>query len=164
MENLMRITSEFREIDMQLKLKEGQDVWVNEYQHRGDYVEGDKVWFQPLNGNAWIGPAAVVCQQGQSVYLHTHSDLKKIAACRVKPFELIDQDEDSVLEKKKELMTKDGLEDVESLYSDLKNDGVSDNCLKMAQSISFSEFCTYNVEIPLSEHWRPEQMLQREQK
>ena len=75
---------------MRQKLKECQDVRVNEYQHRGNYVEGDKVWFQPLNRNAWIGLAAVMCQQGQSVYLHTQGDLKKIAACRVKPFELID--------------------------------------------------------------------------
>ena len=61
MENLMNITSEFRESDMRRKLKECQSVRVNEYQHRGSYL-GDKVFFQPLNGNAWIGPAVVVCQ------------------------------------------------------------------------------------------------------
>ena len=54
----------------------------------------------------------VVCQRGQSVYLHTHSDLKKIAACRVKPFELVDQDEESA---SKEVMLEDGLKDVENL-------------------------------------------------
>ena len=75
-------------------------------------LKGDKVWFQPLNGNAWLEPAAVVCQQGQIVYLHTHGDLKKIAACLVKPYELIDQDEDPALGK--EVITKDGLENVES--------------------------------------------------
>ena len=89
------------------------------------------------------------------MYLHTHGDLKKIAACRVKPFELIDRDKDSALEKK-EVMTKDGLEDVKSLYSDMKTDGVGAPYLKMAQNVSFSEFCTYTIELPLSEHWRPE--------
>ena len=53
-------------------------------------------------------------------------------------------------------MTKDGLKDVESLFSDMKNDGVGANYLKMAQSVSFSKFATYTVELPLSEYWRPE--------
>ena len=125
MEKLMRIKSEFCESDMSRKLRDCQDVCVNEYQHRGNYNKGDKVWFQPLN--VWLRPAAVVCQQGKSVYLHTHSDLKKIAACNVKPYQLIDRDEDSALEKKKEVMTEDGLEDVESLYSDLRIDDVGAN-------------------------------------
>ena len=112
-------------------MKECQDVHVSEYQHRGNYIEGDKVWFQPLNGNAWLRPAVVVCQQGQSVYIHTHGDMKKIAACRVKPFELIDRDEDSALEKK-EVMTKDSFKDVKSLYTDMKTDGVGAGYLKMA--------------------------------
>ena len=76
---------------MRKKLKDCQDVRIRDYQHCKDYVEGDKVCFQPLNGNAWIGPAMVVTQRGQSVYLHTHSDLKKIAACRVKPYELVNR-------------------------------------------------------------------------
>ena len=71
---------------MRKKIKDCQNLRVRNYQHRKKYVEGDKVWYQPLNGNAWMGPALVVTQRGQSVYLHTHGDLKKIAACRVKPF------------------------------------------------------------------------------
>ena len=50
------------ESDMRRKLKECQDICVQEYQHRGNYAEGDKVWFQPLNGNTWLGLATVVCQ------------------------------------------------------------------------------------------------------
>ena len=53
-------------------------------------------------------------------------------------------------------MLKDGLEDVENLYTDFKNDSVGASYLKMAQSVSFSEFCTYTIELPISEHWRPE--------
>ena len=96
MENQMRIMAEFRESDMRMKLKDCQNVQIQNYQHRRNYVEGDKVWFQQLNGNAWIGPALVVTQRGQSVYLHTHGDLKKIAACRVKPYELIHTEECSM--------------------------------------------------------------------
>ena len=80
MENLIKIMSKFWDSDMRRKLKECQNVWVYEYQHRGNYVEGDKVWNQPLNRNAWLGPALVVSQRGQSVYLHNHRDLKNIAS------------------------------------------------------------------------------------
>ena len=54
------------------------------------------------------------------------------------------------------MKAQDVLEDVESLYSDMKTDGARAGYLKMAQSVSFSEFCTYTIELPLSEHWRPE--------
>ena len=49
MENLMRITSDLRESDMRKKLQDCQNLRVRDYQHRKNYVEGDKVWFQPLN-------------------------------------------------------------------------------------------------------------------
>ena len=88
---------------------------VRDYQHRRDYVEGDKVWFQPFNENAWIGPPLVVTKRGQSVYLHTHGDLKKIAACRVKPYELVNTDKNT--HNTKEGMKEDGLEDIDNLYS-----------------------------------------------
>ena len=81
LENLMKITSKFRESDMTKKFNECQKVRVHAYQHQDNNIEGNKVWFQCLHGNAWLGPAAVVCQRGQSLYLHTHSVLKKIAAC-----------------------------------------------------------------------------------
>ena len=64
MENLMKITSEFWESDITKKLKECQDVQVYEYQHWDNYLEGDKVWYQPLIGKAWLGPALVVTQRG----------------------------------------------------------------------------------------------------
>ena len=52
-------------------------------------MEGDKVWFQPLNGNSWLGPVAVLCQRGQSVWLHANGDVKKVA---VKPCKLVDRE------------------------------------------------------------------------
>ena len=61
-------------------------------QHLINYVEGDKVWYQPLNGNAWLGPAAVLFLLGQSVWLHSHGDVRKVATCHVKPYKLLDRD------------------------------------------------------------------------
>ena len=151
---------------MRQKLKDCQNIWVPGYQHREDYIEGDKVWFQPLNGNAWIGPALVVTQRVQSVYLHTHGDLKKIAACRVKPYELVERQEQTTsTEKNKEVMLEDGLEDVENLYTEQLNkyyytekDNKQNNNskIKTLQTISLADTCIYTVELPTSEHWRPE--------
>ena len=92
MENLTQTVSEFREADMRKKLKECQDYRIPAYIHQRNYVEGDKVWYQPLNGNAWFGPAAVLCQRGATVWLHSQGDIKKVAASRVKPYDLVEED------------------------------------------------------------------------
>ena len=82
----MRITPEFRDLDIRKKLKDCQDVRIR------------------------------VTKRGQSVYLHTHGDKKKIAACRVKPFELVNFDKDTL--KIKEVMKEDGLENIDNLYTE----------------------------------------------
>ena len=56
----------------------------------------------------------------------------------------------------REVVLEDGLEDRENLYTDLKDDIIGAVYLKMANSVSFSEFCTYTIELPISEHWRLE--------
>ena len=53
-------------------------------------------------------------------------------------------------------MLVDGLEDVESLFTDLRTDEVGASHLKLTHSVSFSEMCTFTVELPTWEHWRPE--------
>ena len=131
-----------------------------------------------LNGNAWIGRALVVTQRGQSVYLHTHGDLKKIAACRVKPFELVNSGENIL--KTKEVMKEDGLVDIDSLYTeDLSNyyynkkhthkiqyaatpkdrnktedlyKNTETQTLATSMYISFEDACTYTVQVLVSEH------------
>ena len=92
MELLAQTTHEFREADMRKKLKECQGLRTQAYQHMRDYVEGDRVWYQPLNGNSWLGPASVLYQRGQSVWIHTNGDIKKVAACKTKPYELLEMD------------------------------------------------------------------------
>ena len=77
---------------MRWKLKECQGIRVQSYQHLRNYLKGDLVWYQPLNGNFWLGLAAMLYQRGQSVWLHTIGDIKKVAACKVKLFQLVDRD------------------------------------------------------------------------
>ena len=52
MENLNKTVSEFREADMKKKLKECQGLRTQAYQHLENYIEGDKVWYQPMNGES----------------------------------------------------------------------------------------------------------------
>ena len=59
MTNSNKIVAEFREADMKKKLKECQGLRIQAYQHLNNYIEGDKVWYQPMNANSWLGPAFV---------------------------------------------------------------------------------------------------------
>ena len=52
----------------------------------------------------------------------------------------------------KEVMLEDGLEDMENLYTNLKDNVIGASYLKMANTISFSELCTYTIELPVLEH------------
>ena len=60
-ENQAKIMPEFCKADVKCKLRECQGIWVQSYQHLDEYIEGDLVWYQPLNGNSRLGPAAVFC-------------------------------------------------------------------------------------------------------
>ena len=50
-------------------------------------------------------------------------------------------------------MLEDRLEDVENLLGDLKKDVVGAKYLKMSNSVSFSERCSYVIHLPVFEHW-----------
>ena len=65
METIRRTTMEFREIELKTKMSECLDIRTRSYQHQGLYLEGDKVWYQYKDTNAWHGPASVLCQKGQ---------------------------------------------------------------------------------------------------
>ena len=53
-------------------------------------------------------------------------------------------------------MLEDGLKDVENWLTDLKDDAIGAGYLKVTNVVSFSELSSYVVELPVSEHWRPE--------
>ena len=55
------------------------------YKNHGSYIGGDKVWYQHQDGNAWFGPASVIIQQGNSVWIHVSGDILMVPARQVKP-------------------------------------------------------------------------------
>ena len=103
------------------------------------------------------------------MWIHTNGDIRKVAACKTKPYELIDReskeykqqvDQDTKLGKKnsKKVMLEDGLKDVEDLLdpeeeerkdalkiNDAKSDVVGTNYLKIVNHMSFSDYAIYTV-------------------
>ena len=99
------------------------------------------------------------CQRGQSVWLHTNGDIKKVTACKAKPFELIDRTENKNKEVSNKVVFEDGLENVETLANSEKDavlDNIGANYLKVVNHVSFSDVAIYTVELPISEHGTPE--------
>merc|ERR1712002_857491 len=88
METITKTTIEFREAEMKKNLGDCQGIRTRSYQHQRNYIEGDKVWYQFKDTVAWHGPASVICQRGNTVFLHANGEVRKLAACRVKPYEL----------------------------------------------------------------------------
>ena len=64
--------------------------------------------------------------------------------------------------QRKQVMMEDGLRDVEALHTELEKDLSGAKCLRIENSVCFSEYCTYVIELPVSEHWRPEEKLAKQ--
>ena len=59
-------------------------------------------------------------------------------------------------------MLEDGLQDVDMLHAELERDLPGAKYLRMNNSVSFWEFSIYVIELPVSEHWRPEVIAAKE--
>ena len=70
-------------------------------------------------------------QHGQSVWVHSDCDIRKVAAWRVKPYWLVDREmvKDKKNDIKKQVILENGLEDVENLFTDLNKDAISEKYL-----------------------------------
>ena len=126
--------AQFCETEMRQKLKDCQGYRTQSYQHIGRYLEGDLVWYQYQNNNAWLGPAEVLFHRGQSVWIHTNGDVKKVASFWVKLYQLIDRklgNDDSKENDDNQVMLEDGLRDVKELkkvnQEDSKDDETNGN-------------------------------------
>ena len=55
-------------------------------------------------------------------------------------------------------MLEDGLEDIKNLLDqeDLEGDTIGAKYLRMANTVSFLEMCTYTIKLPVSQHGTPE--------
>ena len=98
-------------------------------------------------------------------------DIKKVASCKVKPYELIDHDSVNCKCKNtsEKVILDYGLEDVEAIIdetrlkqreemkqADVASDTIGTHYLKVENSANFSDLAIYTVELPVSEHGKPE--------
>ena len=174
METIRKTTMEFREIEMKTKMMECLDIRTRSYQHQGLYLEGDKVWYQYKDTNAWHGPASVLCQKGQSVFVHANGEIRKVHTCKVKPYELMEREEedsekwnnwklkddeekeDEAGSKEDQKEKKEVEEDDEEIVEDGLKDVVGAKYLKMCHNVFFLETAVYSVEVPVREHGKVE--------
>ena len=74
---------------MRAKMRDCQGVRVKGYQHQDRYIEGYRVWYQHQDSNGWLGPQEVLYHRDYKVCIHTNGDVKKVASCKMKTYELI---------------------------------------------------------------------------
>ena len=103
------------------------------------------------------------------MWLHSgYGDIKKVAACRVKPYELVDRDVDGEkaneekTAEKDQVMLEDGLADIaavdtlEETSEEIEKDTTGAKYLQMENSVCFDDSCVFVVELPVSENGRLE--------
>ena len=99
------------------------------------------------------------------MWLHTNGDIRKVAACKVRPYELINtqdsQDSQSQSKKKKVVMLEDGLADLKDIHYVEKDwtglieeekDCIGARYLKVVNHMSFSDYAIFTVELPVFKH------------
>ena len=178
METIHKVTKEFREAETKAKLKDCQGIWVRSYQHQGNYIARDKVWYQYKDGNAWHGPAEVIYQKGNAIFIHSNGDVKKIAACKIKPYDLRERteeendpkdDEEKSSETVQEDNSSENNDDNEEINAeteetenenevrrDHQNDVIGAKYLQVEKSVYFMDYEIFLLEVPVKERGKPE--------
>merc|ERR1712115_619191 len=113
---------EFREAETKVKLKDCQGIRVRSYQHQENYIAGDKVWYQYKDGNAWHGPEEVIYQKVNAVFIHSNGDVKKVATCKVKPYDLKERTEEEKEENNKQEKPSEIIKDENEAENDDKKE------------------------------------------
>merc|ERR1711895_43551 len=152
-------------------------IRVRNYQHQGNYIAGDKIWYQDKDGNAWHGPAEVIYQKGNCVFIHSNGDVKKVATCRAKPYDLKERTEEEkeesneqekppeIIEEENEAENDDKIEDSETeieeedeneLGRDLQNDIIGAKYLQVEKSVYSMDYKIYSVDVPVKDHGKKE--------
>merc|ERR1712177_128865 len=144
METRLKVTQEFREAETRKKLKDCQKIPVRSYQHQGDYIAGDKIWFQHNEGNAWHGPAEVVNQKGNTIFAYFNGEMQKVAICRAKSYELIERIE----EETKKNNNQEEIPEIIEETSETENDEKIENS---ETSETESDEKIENIEIEIEE-------------
>ena len=112
------------------------------------------------------------------MFIHSNGDVKKVAACKVKPYELKERTEEKKEEKRdeerwnkiieednkvesndkeeeKEIEVEEN-EDENEVRKDLLNDVIGAKYLQVEKEVYFMDYSIFTVEVPVREHGKPE--------
>merc|ERR1712240_78758 len=117
-------------------------------------------------------------QKGNAIFIHSNGDVKKIAACKVKPYVLKERTEEENKpkydeEKSPEIVQEDNnsenddkneeieaeteeIEDENEVRRDLQNDIIGAKYLQVEKSVYFMDYEIFSLEVPVKEHGKPE--------
>ena len=120
----------------------------------------------------------MIYQKGNAVFIHSNGDVKKVAACKVKPYELKERIEENKEEKRDEEICPqiieeenkvenddkkeesevevEEIEDENEVRRDLQNDVIGAKYLQVEKSVYFMDYEIFTVEVPVREHGKPE--------
>ena len=97
---------------------------MRNYQQKGQYLEVNRVWYQHQDSIAWLEPADVVCHQENMVWLYNIGNMQKVAACKVKPYEVVSREEDKDISDDKgaeNVVDIENREEANAIMENLKN-------------------------------------------
>merc|ERR1712177_23057 len=125
--------------------------------------------------NAWHGPAEVVYQKVNTIFAYYNGEMRKVAMCRAKPYELIERTEEEknkndeqeetpeIIEEESEAENDDKIEDSETeredeseIRRDIQNDIIGAKYLQVEKSVYFMDYEIFLEEVPLKDHKKPE--------
>ena len=165
MERHQDFVKKFREVEYSEKIKKAA-LSRSSTMNNIFYKEGDEVFYQDKDKVAWNGPAKVFCQKGREVYIFANGHIKKLHACKVKPFKCYSQNENIVDKEVRMNSDVHDNNDVEMKKNDdlvildeneMRKDTVGTFWMVLENTECFNEEITsYVVELPSSKHNIPE--------
>ena len=123
------------------------------------------MWYQHQDSNAWLSPVEIINQKDNKVWMYVNINVQKVAAVKVKPYELMPkkenkEDKTEIVDKNKDVEEEQNnemeekSEAVKMVYK--TRDVIGGIYMKMEQTLYFLENTVFAVEVPVSEHNKPE--------
>ena len=123
------------------------------------------MWYQHQDSNAWLSPVEIINHKDNKVWIYVNRNIQKVAAVKVKPYELVPkkenkEDKTEIVDKNKDVEEEQNKEMEEKSEAvkmvDKARDAICAKYMKMGPTLYFLENAVFAVEVPVSEHNKPE--------
>ena len=123
------------------------------------------MWYQHQDSNAWLSPVEIINHKDNKEWIYVNRNIQKVAAVKVKPYKLVPkkenkEDKTEIVDKNKDVEEEQNKEMEEKSEAvkmvDKARDAIGAKYMKMEQTLYFLENAVFAVEVPVSEHNKPE--------